>query len=92
MGEAKRAAAMAGLEAGAVASTSASPQPQQQQQQHRRHNALFGWSIHQSYGQATLLFYVPRWTRRDDMQVTIETDCGSMHDPTADEIARVIAS
>lgn len=37
-------------------------------------NALRGWTAHQSHGQATILFYVPRWTRSDSLDVLIGHD------------------
>lgn len=37
-------------------------------------NALRGWTAHQSHGQATVLFYVPRWIQKESLEVIIEND------------------
>ncbi|PWN35007.1 uncharacterized protein FA14DRAFT_36640 [Meira miltonrushii] len=55
--------------------------PQEQEQEQIRPpkefeipNALRGWTAHQSHGQATVLFYVPRWVQAEALDVTIEED------------------
>jgi hypothetical protein len=37
-------------------------------------NALRGWTAHQSHGQATVLFYVPRWIQEESLEVIIGND------------------
>ena len=41
--------------------------------EHGNH-ALHCWTAHQSHGQVTILFYVPRWTKKEDLQVVFGSD------------------
>ncbi|UZJ52533.1 hypothetical protein CBS101457_001853 [Exobasidium rhododendri] len=37
-------------------------------------NAFSCWTAHQSHGQITMLFYVPRWTKKEDLRIVFGRD------------------
>jgi hypothetical protein len=63
-------------EGGPSRNTSEAESSQQQQQQRTCINssALNCWTAHQSHGQVTILFYVPRWTKKQDLQIVFGRD------------------